>query len=97
MAEQPAFRRLRILAFVPSLATRLETAGIDEITVEIPWEDLEKGPVGEYVEVVDCDPASGVFYWRRCPIPNATARHPFFSGDPATASTATRGSSLEVQ
>lgn len=62
MIDQPALRRLRILAFDPSLATRLDTAGINEITVEIPWEDLKKGPVGEYVEVVDCDPASGVFY-----------------------------------
>jgi hypothetical protein len=63
MIEQPASRRLRILAFDPSLASRLETAGINEITVEVPWEaNLIKGPIGEYVEVIDCDPASGVFY-----------------------------------
>jgi len=58
----PVTRRLRVLAFDPSLAMRLETATFNEITVEIPWEELPAGPVGEYVEVVDCDPASGVFY-----------------------------------
>ncbi len=63
MVEHPVSRRLRILAFDPSLATRLETAGLNEITVEIPWDDtLGDGPVGEYIEVVDADPASGVFY-----------------------------------
>ena len=30
--------------------------------INIPWEPLEPGPIGEYLEVVDCDPASGVFY-----------------------------------
>ena len=64
MTERPTSRRLRILAFDPSLMTRLETAAINEITVEVPWEDLEPGPVGEYIEVVDCDPASGAFYAR---------------------------------
>jgi hypothetical protein len=28
----------------------------------VPWETLAPGPVGEYVEVVDFDPASGCFY-----------------------------------
>jgi len=61
--EPPASRRLRIFAFDPSLAQRLETAGINEITVDVQWEDsLEAGPVGEYIEVVDADPASGVCY-----------------------------------
>lgn len=63
MIAPPVSRRLRILAFDPSLATRLETSTVNRITVSIPWEDgLEPGPVGEYVEVVDYDPASGVFY-----------------------------------
>lgn len=61
--EPPVSRRLRIFAFDPSLAQRLETAGINEITVEVQWEDaLGPGPIGEYIEVVDADPASGVFY-----------------------------------
>jgi len=57
----PVMRRLRILAFDPGLATRLDTATINEITVELQWEELQAGPVGEYLEVVDVDPASGVF------------------------------------
>jgi hypothetical protein len=58
----PVVRRLRVLAFDPSLATRISTAAFNEITAAIPWEDLQPGPVGEYLEVVDVDPASGVFY-----------------------------------
>ena len=58
----PVTRRLRILAFDPSLAQRLETSTFNEICIEIPWEPLAAGPVGEFVEVVDYDPASGVFY-----------------------------------
>ena len=59
----PVVRRLRILAFDPSLATRLASASFNEITVQLAWEDLAPGPVGEYIEVVDVDPASGVFYY----------------------------------
>ena len=62
MADSPATRRLRIFAFDPSLASRLETFAINEVTSEVPWEDLTLGPVGEYLEVVDVDPASGVAY-----------------------------------
>jgi hypothetical protein len=58
----PANRRLRVLAFDPSLAQRLDTATFNEICIGIPWEPLGAGPVGEYLEVVDYDPASGVFY-----------------------------------
>jgi hypothetical protein len=61
-APEPVWRRLRILAFDPSLTARLETAAINRLTVDVPWEKLVKGPVGEYLEVVDYDPASGVFY-----------------------------------
>ena len=59
----PATRRLRVLAFDPSLTTRLATSTLNELTLELPWEDLAPGPVGEYVEIVDVDPASGVFYY----------------------------------
>ncbi len=63
MIEPPVSRRLRVLAFDPSLAARLDTAALNQITLQVPWEsDLEPGPVGEYIEVIDCDPASGVFY-----------------------------------
>jgi hypothetical protein len=59
----PTRRLLRGFAFDPSLATKLETALVSEITYKIPWEpDLHPGPVGEYVEVVDYDPPSQCFY-----------------------------------
>jgi hypothetical protein len=60
--ESPTYRKIRIFAFDPSLATRLETAEMNQLMIQIPWEDLKQGPVGEYIEVVDFDPASGVFY-----------------------------------
>ena len=59
----PTHRLLRGYAFDPSLATQLQTALVSEITYKVQWEkDLEPGPVGEYLEVVDFDPASGCFY-----------------------------------
>jgi hypothetical protein len=62
-STRPPFKRLRVFAFDPSLNTRLETALINQVTLRIPWEyPLESGPVGEYLEVVDVDPASGACY-----------------------------------
>ena len=51
----PPFRRLRVYAMDPSLATRLETAGINEAVVQIRWESLKAGPSGEYFKIVDTD------------------------------------------
>ncbi|WP_339734899.1 hypothetical protein [uncultured Gimesia sp.] len=62
MSQPPVARRLRVLAFDPSLATQLETAIINQLTLHVKWEELDKGPIGEYIEVIDYDPASGVFY-----------------------------------
>ncbi len=58
----PTHRPLRGYAFDPSLATKLETALVSEITYKVPWEPLEAGPIGKYVEVVDFDPPTGCFY-----------------------------------
>jgi hypothetical protein len=58
----PTHRLLRGFTFDPSLATTLETALVSEVTYRVPWEKLAAGPVGEYIEVVDVDPASGCFY-----------------------------------
>lgn len=68
----PTHRFLRGYAFDPSLATQLRTALVSEITYKIPWESLRPEPTaskappvgvrGEYLEVVDYDPASGCFY-----------------------------------
>src|SRR6266699_1195476 len=68
--EHPPFRRLRAYAFDPSLSTSLENAVINVVTMHILWEVdpetqedvLRTGPVGEYLEVVDFDPASDCFY-----------------------------------
>ena len=60
--SDPAFRTLRAFALDPSLAGQLETAPISEVTLRVPWEKLARGPAGEYLEVVDVDPASGAFY-----------------------------------
>ncbi|MGD9880168.1 MAG: S8 family serine peptidase [Reyranella sp.] len=59
----PAHRALRVYAFDPLVATRLETSDLNEAILEIDWEaDLKPGPVGEYFEVVDIDPPSESAY-----------------------------------
>jgi hypothetical protein len=59
----PVSRKLRIFTFDPSLTVQFDLAGIGEITISVPWEEaLTRGPVGEYLEVVDVDPASGAAY-----------------------------------
>jgi hypothetical protein len=63
LVSTPTSRNLRIFAFDPSVSSQFDTAGIGEITISVPWErELQPGPVGEYIEVVDVDPASGVAY-----------------------------------
>jgi hypothetical protein len=59
---RPTHRLLRGYAFDPSMATQLETALVSEITYKVPWENLDHGPCGEYVEVVDYDPPSACYY-----------------------------------
>ena len=59
----PNFRRLRGYAFDPSLSLKLETASINHTVFRVPWErDLRVGPCGEYLEVLDYDPASACWY-----------------------------------
>ena len=58
----PLFRDLRGYALDPSLALQLETAPVSEVLFRVPWEPLKPGPVGEYLEVVDFDPAGRCFY-----------------------------------
>ena len=55
----PERRRLRVFAIDPSMKTDIETAAINEAVIDVQWEaDLQAGPVGEYIEIVDVDPAS---------------------------------------
>src|SRR6476620_342217 len=63
----PAVRRLKVYAFDPQASVTLATAMINDFVIELPWEErwespLEIGPVNDYVEVIDYDPAAGLFY-----------------------------------
>lgn len=58
----PPFRCLRAFSIDPSLATAYETAAISEVMMKVPWERLDPGPRGEYLDVIDVDPGSGCFY-----------------------------------
>jgi hypothetical protein len=73
--KTPPFRQLRGYAFDPSLSNKIDTALINNIIYNVPWEDepdpvkkadpdhgLRPGPVGEYVEVIDFDPTVNKFY-----------------------------------
>jgi hypothetical protein len=57
----PPFRRIRTYAVDPSFSTRLDTAGINDVALKVRWEKLEKGPIGEYLEIADTD-AAGITY-----------------------------------
>lgn len=64
---RPAVRRLKVYAFDPQASVTLSTAVINDFVIELPWEErwesrLEVGPVNDYVEVIDFDPAAGLFY-----------------------------------
>jgi hypothetical protein len=53
----PSYRRIRAYAVDPSFSVRLETAPINEVALQVRWEKLRPGPVGEYLKVVDTDAA----------------------------------------
>jgi hypothetical protein len=56
-------RRLRVYALDPSIGKSLDSIAVNETTLSVPWDDsLRPGPVGEYLEVVDIDPASNRLY-----------------------------------
>ncbi len=64
---RPAKRRFRVYAFDPLLATNPKLVNFNTAVIDIPWEEeweqpLQLGPVGEYFEVVDYDPAAEAFY-----------------------------------
>lgn len=67
---KPVYRRLRGYAFDPSLSLQLETAVVNETVYKVRWEEestltddgFMAGPIGEYLEIVDYDPASDCYY-----------------------------------
>lgn len=59
----PPHRSLQIYAFDPSLDLDLSTARVNRSVVDVAWEDdLQPGPCGEYLEIVDVDPPSQAVY-----------------------------------
>jgi hypothetical protein len=61
--SDPPYRRLRIYAYDPGQQTDPTLFDVSVATVTTLWErDLKPGPVGEYLEVVDVDPASKACY-----------------------------------
>ncbi len=67
-AVSPPARRLRVYALDPAVGKKLESVAVHQATLSVPWDDdrpdgsLMPGPVGEYIEVVDIDPASNRVY-----------------------------------
>ncbi|TGS99300.1 hypothetical protein EN856_37365, partial [Mesorhizobium sp. M8A.F.Ca.ET.213.01.1.1] len=54
-------------AFDPQASTSAATAGVNVATIKIPWEqsweeEIQPGPINDYLEVIDIDPVSGQFY-----------------------------------
>lgn len=60
--KPPVYRYLRGYSLDPGFSTRLDTAGINEVLYQVPFEEVQPGPCGEYLEVVDFDPPSGCWY-----------------------------------
>ena len=63
----PQHRKLRVFSFDPLLGTDLDALKTEQISLSLPWDfadgdHLRPGPVGEYLEVVDVDPANNCFY-----------------------------------
>ena len=58
----PLTRSLRVYAFDPLLGYNPDFLQINETTLEVIWEELQPGPTGEYLEVVDIDPSTGCAY-----------------------------------
>lgn len=59
----PPYRKLRGYVIDPSLSTELSHVDISETTYKILWEpELEVGPKGEYIEVVDFDYSADTNY-----------------------------------
>lgn len=65
---KPAVRKLRVYAFDPHASLDLGSAKYSHAVISLAWEDptdedpLSPGPVNDYLEVIDVDPASRQFY-----------------------------------
>lgn len=61
-APVPSHRRLKVFSLDPAVDVQLEHALISRSVLPVAWEPLSRGPVGEYLEVIDVDPSSGCVY-----------------------------------
>ncbi len=60
--REPAYRKIRAYAFDPSLSLQIDTVEINEMEYTLPWEKLDPGPIGSYLEVIDYDPTLDLYY-----------------------------------
>lgn len=58
----PPNRQLRVYAFDPQASIELDTSGVNDAVITLPWDRVEPGPCCEHFEVIDHDPASGLYY-----------------------------------
>lgn len=58
----PVYRKLKGYAFDPSFSATLSKRQSNQVMYKVPWESLKPGPQGEYIAVIDYDPANGHFY-----------------------------------
>ena len=54
--EKPSHRRIRVFAYDPTIA------GAGSMTIELPYRELQPGPVDDLVEVVDYDASNRCYY-----------------------------------
>ena len=64
----PPARRLRVYAFDPQTASRLGSVDYAFATISLPWgtaeqDQVQPGPINDYVEVIDVDPAMRANVW----------------------------------
>ncbi len=60
--DRPTIRRLRVFTTDPSASSSTQTKPLAHTVINLPWRDVAVGPVNEYFEIVDYDPASKAFY-----------------------------------
>lgn len=59
---QPFFRKLKGYAFDPSFSSTLSKRRGNEVIYRVKWEQVDPGPIGEYIEIIDYDPSKDAFY-----------------------------------
>lgn len=59
---KPVYRKLKGYAFDPSFSATLSKRQSNQVLYKVAWEPLQPGPIGEYIAVLDYDPANRNFY-----------------------------------